>query len=320
MTDPIRWGILGAANFAREHMAPAIQLARGARLAALATATPAKADAFRALVPGLHIHDTYEALLADPQIDAVYVPLPNHMHVDWTLKALAAGKPVLTEKPVAMTAAQVDTLIAARDAAGLPATEAYMIVHHPQWQRARALLAEGAVGRLIHVDGFFSFDNADPENIRNRPETGGGSLRDIGVYTMGSVRYATGLEPESLTAEIVWNAGIDGTAHVRARFPGFTFAATTSMRMHPRQEMTFHGADGVLRLTAPFNAGVFGEAQLSLTRGMTTTVERWPRVNQYVLQIEAFGRSLRDGAPLLWTLEDARGTQAMIDAAYGAAG
>ena len=321
MTDPIRWGILGAARFAREHMAPAIQLAQGAELAALATASPEKAAPFRALAPRLRVLDSYEALLADPGIDTVYIPLPNHLHVDWTLKALAAGKPVLTEKPVALESSQIDRLIAARDASGLLAAEAYMIVHHPQWQRAKALLAEGAVGRLIHVDGFFSFDNAaDAANIRNRPDTGGGSLRDIGVYTMGSVRFATGQEPVSVAAEIDWDKGIDGTAHVRARFPGFTFAATTSMRMHPRQEMTFHGSDGVMRLTAPFNAGVFGEAQLHLARGMSQTVERWPRANHYALQIEAFGHSLRTGAPYPWTLEDARGTQAMIDAAYAAAG
>ena len=326
-TDPIRWGVLGAANFAANHMAPAIHAAKGAELAGLATSAPEKAARFQAFAPGVQVYGSYEALLADPGIDAVYIPLPNHLHVEWTKAALSAGKPVLCEKPIAMAAGEIDGLIAARDQAGLLAAEAYMIVHHPQWQRARALLAEGAIGRLLHADGFFSYDNSgDPGNIRNRAETGGGSLPDIGVYTMGSVRYVTGAEPERVWSEITWENGIDVTAHVRAAFPGFRFSATTSMRMHGRQEMTFHGTEGLLRLTAPFNAGVFGEARLEHHRNahhggaMSVTVERWPEANHYVLQVEAFGRSLREGVAYPWTLEDAKGTQAMIDAALAADG
>ena len=317
MTEPVRWGVLGAARFARQHMGPAIHAAAGADLVALATPDPAKAEGFRAFRPGLRVHGSYEALLADPDVEAVYIPLPHTLHVEWALKALAAGKHVLVEKPAAMRAAGIDPLIAARDRSGLVCAEAYMIVHHPQWQRARALVAEGAIGRLAWVDGFFCYDNrSDPGNIRNRPETGGGSLPDIGVYTCGSARWTTGEEPLEVQADILREGPLEVTAHVRARFPSFRFAATTSMRMHPRQEMTFTGDGGVLRLTAPFNAGVFGEARLELHRGLSVTVERWPAVNQYVLQVEAFGRSIRTGAPFPWTLEDARGTQAMIDAAY----
>jgi predicted dehydrogenase len=317
MSDPIRWGILGAAKFARDHMAPAIHAAHGAELTALATSSPAKAAGFQSFCPGLRLHDSYEALLADPEIEAVYVPLPNTLHVEWTLMALEAGKHVLTEKPIAMKAEEIDALIEARDRTGLMAAEAYMIVHHPQWQLAKALVADGAIGKLIHADGFFSYDNsADPGNIRNTPETGGGSLPDIGVYTCGSVRYVTGEEPNEVRSVIEWENGVDTTAHVRASFPSFTFAATTSMRMHNRQEMSFHGDKGVLRLTAPFNAGVFGEAQVELHRGHSVAVERFPSADQYVLQVEAFGRTIREGKAYPWTLEDARGTQAMLDAAF----
>ena len=132
---PVRWGILGAANFARQHMAPAIHAAEGAELAALATSDPAKAAGFKAFCPSLFVHDSYEALLADPTIEAVYIPLPNHLHVEWTLKAIAAGKHVLTEKPMTLVASDFDQLIAARDKSGLFVAEAYMIVHHPQWHR-----------------------------------------------------------------------------------------------------------------------------------------------------------------------------------------
>jgi predicted dehydrogenase len=317
MANPVRWGILGAAKFAREFMGPAIHAAHGAELAALATSSPQKAAGFRAFCPSLRVHDSYEALLAGPEIEAVYIPLPHTLHVPWAIKALEAGKHVLVEKPTAMKAEEFAPLITARDRSGLFATEAYMIVHHPQWQFAKALLKDGDIGKLLHVDGFFSYDNSDdPDNIRNRPDTGGGSLPDIGVYTCGSTRWMTGEEPTEVRTEIVWENGVDVTTHMRARFPSFRFTATTSMRMHPRQEMSFHGEKGVIRLTAPFNAGVFGEARVELHRGFSVTVERFPSVNQYELQVEAFCRKLRDGTPYPWTLEDARGTQAMLDMAF----
>jgi len=322
MQKPVRWGILGAANFALHHMGRAIHAAEGAELAALATSSPAKAAPFQAFAPGLRLHDSYDALLADPEIDAVYIPLPNHLHVEWSLKALDAGKHVLCEKPIALEAGQIAPLIEKRDATGLVAAEAYMIVHHPQWQRVRQMLQDGAVGTLRHVGAFFSYMNPDMENIRNRPETGGGGIPDIGVYTYGAARWATGQEPEEITyARVDWHNGVDTTAHVAARFPGFDYAATTSTRLAPRQEVTFHGDEAVLRVETPFNANVFGEARLVLSGpGMETRVERFPGVNHYVLQVQNFCRAVREGAAYPWTLEDARGTQAMIDAVFAKAG
>ncbi len=320
MTDPVNWGVLGAAKFAREHMARAIHAAAGARLAALATSSPGKAAGFQAFAPDLRVHESYEALLADPEIDAVYIPLPNHLHVEWTDKALQAGKHVLCEKPIAMRADQIDGLIALRDKTGLLAAEAYMIVHHPQWQRARALYEDGAIGKLVLVDGVFSYDNrGDPGNIRNKPETGGGSLPDIGVYTFGSARFVTGEEPQAVEAHIRRENGVDVFAHVTADFPSFRYSSVTSMRMFTRQEMVFHGEEGVMRLTCPFNSGVFGQAELTLERsGMVVNRHRWPGVNQYVLQVEAFGRSVREGAEYPCPLEFSRGTQVMIDMALEA--
>ena len=318
----VNWGVLGAAKFAREHMARAIHEAEGARLHSLATSDPAKAEGFRAFCPDLKVHASYDALLADPEVDAVYIPLPNHLHVEWTRKAALAGKHVLTEKPIALAAAEIDGLIALRDASGLLVTEAYMIVHHPQWQRARQLMAEGAIGRILHADAAFSYDNrADPGNIRNRPETGGGSIPDIGVYAYGSVRWTTGAEPVAVRSRIARENGVDVFAQVMADMEGpggrFTYAAMTSMRLPPRQEVVFQGEGGVMRLTAPFNAGLFGEAQLHLFRpGQPDHVERFPGARQYRNQVEAFGRTIREGAPYPWSLEDARGTQAMIDRVF----
>ena len=316
---PVNWGVLGAANFARHHMAPAIHEAKHARLYALATSSAEKAEGFRAFCPDLKIHSSYEALLADPEVEAVYIPLPNHLHVEWAKKAAEAGKHVLVEKPIAMKADEIDDLIALRNKTGLMLAEAYMIVHHPQWQRARALVAEGAIGRIMHADAAFSYDNrADPGNIRNRAETGGGSIPDIGVYAYGSVRWVTGAEPVTLRARITRENGVDVFAQVWADMAGkagrFTYGAMTSMRLPNRQEVVFQGEDGVIRLTAPFNAGLFGEAQVHMLRpGKADHVERFPGARQYRNQVEAFGRSIREGVPYAWKLEDAKGTQAMID-------
>ena len=328
MTKPVRWGVLGASNFALQHMARAIHAAEGAELAALATSSAQKAKPFRAFAPGLQVFDTYDALLADASIEAVYIPLPNHLHVEWTKKAMAAGKHVLCEKPIAMQASDIEGLIEARDQSGCFATEAYMIVHHPQWQRAKALFDQGAIGTLIHVDGLFGYDNAsDTGNVRNRPETGGGAIPDIGVYTYGSTRWLTGEEPSEIThADIEFENDVDVTSRVSARFPSFSAHWVNSMRIHPVQTMTFVGSKGVMRLTTPFNANVFSQAELEIQTNIptggampTTTVERFPGVNQYVLQVQAFGRHIRDGTPYPWTLEDARGTLAMIDAVFAKA-
>jgi len=317
----VRWGVLGASDFARNYMARAIHAAEGASFDALATSSAEKAKGFQAFCPSLRIHDSYDALLADPEIDAVYIPLPNTLHVEWTSKALAAGKHVLCEKPIAMEAGQIDALIAKRDETGLLAAEAYMIVHHPQWQRARHMLRDGAVGRLVHVDGLFTYDNRDGGNIRNRAEMGGGGIPDIGVYTYGCTRWMSNEEPTEIThADLDYEEGVDVVARVSARFPGFSAHWLNSMRMHPAQVMTFVGEEGVIRLTAPFNANVFGEARVELHQDrLGMRVERFPAANHYVLQVEAFCRSVETGEAYAWPLEQAKGTQAMIDKVYAKA-
>ena len=318
----VRWGILGAARFAREHMAPAIHAAKGAELAALATSSAEKASGFQDFCPGLKVHSSYEALLADPSIDAVYIPLPNHMHVEWTLKALRAGKHVLTEKPIALRAGEIDQIIAERDRTGLLAAEAYMIVHHPQWQRAKEWLEAGEIGTLRHVDAAFSFHLTDMENIRNRPDTGGGSLRDIGVYTFGSARFVTGAEAEAVDSRLIRENGIDTFALVFGTMAGngrrFTYHSMTSMRLYNRQVVTFQGDKGMIRVEGgPFNANVNDLAKAELhVQGNRVITDRFPTANHYVLQVEAFGRSIREGAPYPCPLEFVQGTQRMMDMAY----
>ena len=318
----MRWGILGAANFARKTMGPAIHAARGAELAALATTSSEKAEAFRAFAPCLKVHDSYDALLNDESIEAIYVPLPNHLHVEWTVKALNAGKHVLCEKPMALRESDFDDLMTARDTSGKLAAEAFMIVHHPQFERARELVQGGAIGRLRFVDTVFSYYNSDTANIRNRADAGGGGLYDIGVYTFGSVRFVTGAEPLRIReARIDLENGVDVFAQVSADFDDFSYAATVSMRMASRQFITFQGEEGHLTLTAPFNANLYDVAQLTLeTKDGRRCSERWPATNHYVLQVEAFEKSASAGEDYACPLEFSRGTARMMDMVFDAGG
>lgn len=317
MTDPIRWGVLGAANFARKTMAPAIHNAPGATLAALATSTPAKAAPFRALQPDLLVHDSYEALLADPRIEAVYIPLPNALHVEWTEKAARAGKHVLCEKPIGLSLDDIDRLIALRDETGLLIAEAYMIPHHPQWQMAREMVQGGAIGDLLHIEGYFTFRLQDEGNIRLDPALGGGVTRDIGVYTLGAARLVTGQEPANVVSRFGWQGGVDLSARIWAEYGGATCSIYMSMTAPNRQGMTFHGSEGFIELAAPFNPVSHREASVRLVRADgEERLTRFPNARQYVAQVEAFGGSLRTGADYPVPLEFSRGTQAALEAAF----
>lgn len=319
----VRWGILGAAKFAREQMAPAIHAAKGAQLVALATSDAAKATPFEAFAPGLRVLPDYDAVLADPGIDAVYIPLPNSLHVEWTRRALEAGKHVLTEKPIAMQASEIDAVIALRDSTGLVAAEAYMIVHHPQWHQVRDWVQSGAIGELRRVNATFTYDNSgDPGNIRNAVATGGGSLPDIGVYTLGCARFVTGQEPEEvLFADIRRENGVEVRAEAVVQFDGFTLTSLTSMRMLRYQSVTFQGTEGVIEVPVPFNPLGYGDAEISLMRKSgPVEVFRYPGVNQYVQQVEAFGAAVRGEAAYPCPLEFSQGTQRLIDMIWAAEG
>lgn len=316
----MRWGILGAAKIARTDLAPAMQMARGTDLVALATRDATRAAPFTALVPGLRVHDSYDALLADPDVDAVYIPLPNHLHVDWSIRAARAGKHVLCEKPIALAAAQIDAVITARDQTEKLIAEAFMVAHHPQWDRVRALLASGVIGRLEHIDGCFTYTNRDLGNIRHDPAMGGGGLRDVGVYPCITARMATGAEPVRLRSDIRLQNGVDIFARVWADFPDFTMSFYCGMMQTRRQHMIFHGQDGWIELSAPFNGAVYGDCRVEW-KGLDGVLqtERFNNVNQYALMLENFADSAATGAPFACPLESSRANQAMIDAIFDAA-
>lgn len=317
MTDHIRWGILGAAGFARKTMAPALNEARRARLVALATRDPARAAPFAAIAPGLRVHDSYDALLADPEIDAVYIPLPNALHVDWSIRAAQAGKAVLCEKPIGLHASDFDRLIAAREKTGKLIAEAWMPAHHPQWAAVRDLIAAGHLGALHSVTGAFTYGLADPGNIRLSADLAGGALRDVGVYPIGAFRFATGLEPEVIWADAIMENGVDTSAWVQARAGDIRFSFHVSMRTTRYQSMVFEGSHGRLSVMAPFNPGQYGQADLILAiEGQPQRTISFPDARQYALQVEAVAATLLDGAAFPYPLEAARGTQAAIDAVF----
>lgn len=309
MTDILRWGILGNAKIARDHLAPAIHNSQRGMLTAIASQSGRMLDGYGPL----KLHTSYDAMLADPDIDAIYIPLPNNMHAEWTRRALDAGKHVLCEKPISWSAPEIDTLIAARDASGKVAAEAFMVCFHPQWLLARKLLAEGAIGELRHVQGAFTFNNPDPDNIRNKPDMEGGALADIGVYPSVTTRFVTGQEPHSATTQMVLENGVDTMARTAVQFDTFSLDFYVSMRLSPRQHMTFHGTEGVLELPAPFNATLYGDACVILRQGDRQVVERFGRTNHYVVQVDAFNDSALDGTPYPQPLEFSRQNAAMLD-------
>ena len=311
----VRWGIIGASKFALEHMGPAIHLAKGSDLYAVASRDLNKVAAFKNFCATCLAIPSYEELLQNPNIDAVYIPLPHHLHTEWAIKALNSGKHVLAEKPIAMHNNDFELLLKARDTTGLMASEAYMIVHHPQWQRARQMIGDGAIGNVIHITGGFSYDNSDdPTNIRNQAEMGGGGMRDIGVYIIGAATYVMNQALENITAKVRLENGFDVFTSIQGTLGASQYSTYVSTRMHPHQEMSFHGSTGILRLTAPFNPNVFGEARLELHQpALGLRVERFPGANHYIKQVEAFNDSILTSKPLVWTLEQARSTQQAID-------
>lgn len=320
--NKVKWGILGAAKIGREWIIPAIALSASGVVTALASRERMKGEAFRQRFNIPQLFDTYEGLLASSEVDAVYIPLPNTMHVEWTLKAIAAGKHVLCEKPLAMRAEEIDQLIAARDKSGLVVGEGFMVVHHPQWQMVRTLVAEGKIGRLQMVQGCFAYNNKDPHNIRNRKEVGGGALRDIGVYPVVVTRFVTGEEPKSAQARIDFDPhfGTDRFASCSLDFATFSLSFYCSTQAARRQQMTFHGEAGWLQLDAPFNAGVYDMARLRFRRNDSELYEEtiFPNVNHYQLLIENFNAAVLGESNFSFPLESSRANQKAIDMIFAA--
>ncbi len=317
-----RWGVLSTAKIGRDQVLPAIAVADNGVLTAVASRELSKAAALAARFGAPHAFGSYEELLASDIVDGVYIPLPTSQHVEWTAKAIEAGKHVLVEKPLALDTGDILPLIRLRDERKVLVCEAFMVTYHPQWIKVRELIADGAIGRLRHVQGAFSYYNVDPGNMRNKPELGGGALPDIGVYPTVSTRFATGAEPLRVQASIERdrNFGTDIYSSVRADFGDFELSFYVSTQMAARQAMVFHGDKGFIEIASPFNAGLYDHHRIELhdQKHDQTQVFRFPVAQQYRLQVEAFARAARGGGDRVFTLEESVLNQKVIDAIFRA--
>jgi predicted dehydrogenase len=302
---------------------PALLDAEGCTVEAIASRDLERARETAARFGIPRAYGSYEAMLAAPEIDAVYIPLPTSQHVEWAVKAADAGKHVLCEKPLALQADRIAPLIAARERNRVLVAEAFMVVYAPVWRKVRELLRDGAIGRLRQVQGAFTYYNRDPANVRNQLGTGGGGLPDIGVYPTVVTRFATGREPLRVQAAVERDPafGTDIYASVRADFGDFELSFYLGTQMAARQAMVFHGEDGFIEVKSPFNAGAYGAEELELatrTRG-ESRIFRFPDSRQYRCQVEAFARAVKGEAAELFPLESSVLNQRVIDAIYRAA-
>ena len=318
----LRFGILSTARIGEEHVVPAITRAENCVVSAVASRDQKRARRFADRFGAPHAYGSYEDMLASDEIDGVYIPLPTSQHVDWAVRAAKAGKHVLVEKPLALKAKDIARVIAARDANGVVVSEAFMVTYHPQWLKVRELLAKGTIGTLRMVDAVFTYHNTDPDNMRNRPELGGGVIPDIGVYPTVVTRFATGQEPERVQATIDWDPdfGTDCFASVRADFGSFELSFYLSTQLAARQSIAFHGDKGFIELTAPFNSNLYEGDELRVhDRGHgKTQVFRYSGLNQYCLQVEAFARVASGRRAEVFSLEDSVLNQRVIDGIYKA--
>jgi predicted dehydrogenase len=322
----VKWGVLGVAKIAVEKVIPAMQRGEVSEIAGIASRELGKARAAAKTLGIPRAYGSYEELLADPEIEAIYNPLPNEGHVPWTLRALAAGKHVLCEKPIALDAAEARQLIEARDRSGKLAAEAFMVRFHRQWRRARELAREGAIGDVRAIQTFFSYRLMDPDNVRNRPP-GGGGLYDIGCYAILTARYIFGAEPARAVATVDWDPKFktDRLASALIEFPGarhLTFTVGTQLSAH--QRVTIVGEAGRIEVMIPFNAPTDRPTEIAVDNGADLfgggrRVETVPVCDQYTLQGDAFSRAIRDGSPLEFPLEDAIANMAVIDALFRSA-
>ena len=319
--DPLRWGILGAAKIATMKVIPAMQAARNCQVSAIASRDLQKARDAASRLGIARAYGSYEALLADPEIDAVYIPLPNHLHVPWTIRAAEAGKHVLCEKPIGLNAAEARTLLNVRDRTGVRIQEAFMIRTHPQWRRAKALVDEGELGEVRAMSGFFSYLNEDPTNVRNVEAFGGGGLLDIGCYLVYTARFVFAAEPVRVagTLDVDPRFGVDRLASMVLDFDGRHAIGTCSTQLQQYQRMQIVGTRGRLEIEIPFNAPPDRPCRIALDRagelhGSGIETIELGVCNQFTLQAEEFSSAILDGRPPPAPLEDAVANMACIDA------
>ncbi len=326
MENKLRWGVLSTASIGLRKVIPALQRGQYATVAAIASRDLARAQAVATAHGIPTAYGSYEELVADPNIDAIYNPLPNHLHVPWTIKAAEAGKHVLCEKPLSLTVAEAETLLAVRARTGVKIGEAFMIRSHPQWLRLRELIEEGRIGELRSIVGIFSYFNDDPANYRSHVEYGGGALLDIGCYLIHASRYAFAQEPARVVALIERDrrTHIDRLTSAILDFPNGQSVFTCGTQLVPFQRVQFLGTRGRIELEIPFNAPRDRPSRLFIDStgdlfGGGITAETFPVCDQYMLQGDAFSRAVLADTEVPVPLEDAIRNMAVIEAIFKSA-
>lgn len=326
MKKRIKWGVLGVANIAVKKVIPGMQGGALCEIVAIASRDGERAKAAAEQLGIPKAYAGYEQMLADPEIDAIYNPLPNHLHVPWSIAAARAGKHVLCEKPTALSVKETHELIAARDAAGVHIGEAFMTKTHPQWLRAREIARGGELGEMKSVLGAFSYFNADPANIRNVPDWGGGGLMDIGCYPITMSRFLYGREPKRVLALIDRDPklGTDRQVSALLDFDPGECVFTCSTQLVPFQTIRILGTKARIEIEIPFNAPPDRPCRIDIDTGKDLfgggrRTEEFAICDQYTLQGDAFSKAILENGTVPVPLEDALGNMAVIEALFRSA-
>jgi len=315
----VRWGILSTANIAATKVIPAMQQGKYCEVTAIASRDLAKAQAEAKQLGIPRTFGSYEELLADPHIDAIYNPLPNHLHVPWSIKALEAGKHVLCEKPIALTAGEAQRLLeVAKQHPNLKVMEAFMYRFHPQWQRARRLVLEGKIGELRTIQAFFSYFNNDAHNIRNIAEVGGGAMLDIGCYTVSVARFIFNAEPQRVFGNVEYDPQLktDRLASGILDFGSGTSTFTCSTQLTPYQRVNIFGTEGRIEIEIPFNAPPDHPCKLWYQYGDAIEEILLDTCNQYTLQGDMFAQAVLNDTPVPTPIVDAVANMQVIEAVF----
>jgi predicted dehydrogenase len=324
--NKIRWGVLSTAKIGREKVIPATQVSETGVVTAIASRDLAKAKSVASQLGIEKAFGSYDELLADVDVDAVYIPLPNHMHVPWSLRALEAGKHVLCEKPIGLSVVEAEQLAtAAAEYPELKVMEAFMYRFHPQWITARKLVQEGQIGELQTIQTGFSYFNNDPQNIRNQLELGGGALMDIGCYPISLSRFIFGEEPTRVLGDTTCDpeTQVDCLTSAVMEFELGTSTFTCGTQMAAYQRVNIFGASGRIEIEIPFNAPPDRPCRMWLQtsgpQGDNVKEITFDICNQYTLQADAFGRAVLDDTPVPTPLADAIANMRVIDRIFTSA-
>lgn len=315
----IRWGILSTAKIGLDKVIPAMKLGTYSEVAAIASRDLSQSKKAAALLDIPKAYGSYEELLSDPDIDAVYIPLPNHLHVEWAIKTLEANKHVLLEKPLGLSSKEAESLIeASKRMPQLKIMEAFMYRHHPQWQKTKKLVEAGAIGKLKSIQTFFSYHNTDPANIRHNPQYGGGGLMDIGCYCISLSRFIFGQEPTKVNGLIEFDPVFktDRVASAILEFSTGTSTFTCSTQVTPFQRVNIFGDAGAIEIEIPFNAPPDQPTRLWHRTPEYSEEITFEICDQYTIQGDLFSKAILDNTEVPIPLEDALNNMLVIEAVF----